>query len=111
MEMTIYHMPKLGSLLDHEPNLFVENRANRSRPFLPGLFDISKNKPLATIIEEMTLKEEPLEEVSILSPKILGNTLNLQQPKQNWTSLLPANNKRMLLTLHMPLALGLSTLR
>jgi len=74
-ETTIYHTPKLGSLSDHEPNLFVENRANRSGPSLPGLFDISRNEPLATIIKEPNL-EELLEEASILSPKSLGNTLN-----------------------------------
>jgi len=70
-ETTIYHMPKLSSPLDHEPNLFVDNRANRSGPSLPELFDISRNEPSATII-----KEPNLEEASILSPKSLGNTLN-----------------------------------
>jgi len=75
-ETTIYHMPKLGSPSDHEPNFFVENRANRSRPSLPGLFDISRNEPSATIIKEPNLEEKLLEEASILSPKSLGNTLN-----------------------------------
>jgi len=75
-ETTIYHMPKLSSPLDHEPNPFVENRANRSGPSLPGLFDISRNEPSATIIKEPNLEEELLEEASILSPKSLGNTLN-----------------------------------
>jgi len=75
-ETTIYHMSKLGSLSDHELNPFVENRANRSGLSLPGLFDISRNEPLATIIKEPNLEEELLEEVSILSPKSLGNTLN-----------------------------------
>jgi len=80
-ETTIYHMPKLGSPSDHEPNLFVKNRANRSGLSLPGLFDISRNEPLATIIEELTLEEELPEEALILLPKILGNTLNSQQPQ------------------------------
>jgi len=48
-ETTIYHMPKLGSPSDHEPNPFVENRANRSGPSLPELFNISRNKPLVTV--------------------------------------------------------------
>jgi len=78
-EITIYHMPKLGSPSDHEPNLFVKNRVNRSGLSLPGLFDISRNKPSATIVEELNLEEELPEEVSILSPEILGNTLNSQQ--------------------------------
>jgi len=75
-ETTIYHMPKLSSPLDHEPNPFVDNRANRSGPSLPGLFDISRNEPSATIIKEPNLEEKLLEEASILSPKSLGNTLN-----------------------------------
>jgi len=95
-------MPKLGSPSDHKPNPFAENRANRSRPSLPGLFDISRNKPSATIIEEPNLEEELPQEASILLPEILGNTSNSQQPPQNLTSPLPRNNKRMLLTPHMP---------
>jgi len=75
-ETTIYHMPKLGSPSDHEPNPFVKNRANRSGPSLLRLFDISRNEPSVTIIKEPNLEEELLEEVSILSPKSLGNTLN-----------------------------------
>jgi len=108
---TIYHTPKLGSLSDHEPNPFVKNRADRSKPSLPGLFDISRNKPLATIIKEPNLEEELLEEASILLSEILGNTLNSQQPPQNPTPPPPRNNRRMPLTPHMPLALSPSTPR
>ena len=77
-ETTIYHILRLGSLLNHEPNPFVENRANRSRLFLPGLFNTSRNKPLAIIVKELALEEDLLEGVSILLPKILGNTSNSQ---------------------------------
>jgi len=111
VETTIYHTPKLGSLSDHKPNPFVENRADRSRLSLPGLFDISRNKSLATIVEELNLEEEILEEASILSPEILGNTSNSQQPQQNPTPLPPRNNRRVPPTLHMPLALSPSTPR
>jgi len=79
-ETTIYHMPKLGSPSDHEPNPFVENKADRSRLSLLGLFDISRNKLLATIIEKLNLKEKLPEETSILSSEILSNTSNLQPP-------------------------------
>jgi len=109
-ETTIYHIPKLGSPLDYEPNPFVENRADRSRLSLPGLFDISRNEPLATIVKELNLEEE-LPEMSILSPKILGNTSNSQQPQQNLTPPPPRNNRRILLTLYMPLALSPSAPR
>jgi len=68
---TIYNMPKLGSPSDRKPNPFVEHRADRSGPSLPGLFNISRNKPSATIVEEPNLEELP-EEASILSPEILG---------------------------------------
>jgi len=47
--------------------------------------------------------------VFILSPEILGNTSNSQQPQQNQTSL--RNNRRMSLILHMPLALSPSAPR
>jgi len=94
-ETTIYNTPKLGFPSDHEPNSFVENRADRSRPSLPGLFDISRNKPSATIVEKPNLEELP-EEASILSPEILGSTLNSQQPPQNLTTSPPRNNRRML---------------
>jgi len=53
---TIYHMPKLGSPSDHKPNPFAENKADRSGPSLPGLFDISRNKPSVTIIKEPNLE-------------------------------------------------------
>ena len=76
VEITIYHMPKLGSLSDHEPNPFV--RADRSRLSLLGLFNISRNKPSVTIVEEPNLEKKLPEEASILSPKILGNTSNSQ---------------------------------
>jgi len=111
IETTIYYMPKLGSPSYYEPNPFVENRANRSRLSLPGLFNISRNKPLTTIVKELNLEEELSEEVFILSPEILGNTLNSQQPQQNQTSLPPRNNRRILSTPHMPLALSLSAPR
>jgi len=75
------------------------------------LFDISRNEPLATIAEEPNLEEELLEEALILSPKILGNTSNSQQPPQNPTPSPPRNNRRMPSTLHMPLALSLSAPR
>jgi len=101
----------LGSPSDREPNLFVENRADRSGPSLPGLFDISRNKPSATIAEEPNLEEELLEEASILSPEILGNTSNSQQPPQNPTPSPPRNNRRMPSTPHMPLALSPSAPR
>jgi len=65
---------------------------------------------LATIVKELNLEEE-LPEVSILSPKILGNTSNSQQPQQNPTLSPPRNNRRMLSTPYMPLALSLSTPR
>jgi len=78
---TIYHTPKLGSPSDHEPNPFVENRADRNRPSLPGLFDISRNKPSATIVEELNLEEELLEEASILSPKIIQKAVDLVSSK------------------------------
>jgi len=110
-KITIYHTPKLGSPSDYKPNPFVKNRANRSRPSLTGLFDISRNEPSATIVEELNLEEELLEEASILSPKILGNTLNSQQSQQNLTSLPPRNDRRMPLTLYMPLALSPSAPR
>ena len=105
-ETTIYNTPKLGSPSDQEPNPFVENRADRSGPSLPGLFDISRNEPLATIV-----KEPNLEEASILSPEILGSTSNSQQPPQNLATIPPRNNRRMPSTLHMPLALSLSAPR
>jgi len=108
---TIYNTPKLGSPSDHEPNPFVKNRADRSGPSLPGLFNISRNKPSATIIEEPNLEEELPEEASILSPKILGNTSNSQQPPQNLTPSPPRSNRRMPSTPHMPLALSLSAPR
>jgi len=109
METTIYHTPKLDSLSDHKLNPFVENRAYRRGPSLPGLFNISRNKPLVTIIKELNLEKELPEEAFILSPEILGNTSNSQQPQQNQTSL--KNNRRMSLILHMPLALSPSALR
>jgi len=90
---------------------FVENRADRSRLSLPGLFDISRNKPVATIVEEPNLKEELPEETSILSSEILGNTLNSQQLPQNLTSPPSRNNRRMPSTPHMPLALSPSAPR
>jgi len=104
-------MPKLGSPSDHKPNPFVENRADRSGPSLLGLFDISRNKPSATIVKGLNLEEELLEEASILLPNILGNTSNSQQPPQNPTSPLPRNNRRMPSTPHMPLALSPSAPR
>jgi len=104
-------MPKLGSPSDHEPNPFVENRADRSGPSLLGLFDISRNKPSATIIEEPNLEKELMEEASILLPEILGNTSNSQQPQQNLASPPPRNNRRMPSILHMPLALSPSAPR
>jgi len=110
-ETTIYNTPKLGSPSDCESNPFVENRADRSRPSLPGLFNISRNEPSATIIKEPNLEEELLEEVSILSPKILGSTSNSQQPPQNPTTSPPRNDRRMPSTLHMPLALSPSAPR
>jgi len=106
VETTIYNTPKLGSPSDQEPNPFVENRADRSGPSLPGLFDISRNEPLATIV-----KEPNLEEASILSPEILGSTSNSQQPPQNLATIPPRNNRRMPSTLHMPLALSPSAPR
>jgi len=111
MATTIYHMPKLSSPSDHKPNPFVENRANRRGLSLPGLFDISRNEPSATIVKEPNLEEELPEEASILLPKILGNTLNSQQPQQNPTPPPPRNNRRMPLTPHMPLALSLNAPR
>ena len=111
MKTTIYHTPKRGSPSDHKPNPFVENRADRSGPSLPGLFDISRSKPLATMVEELNLEEELLEEASILLPKILSNTSNSQQPQQNPTSPAPRNNKIMPSTPHMPLALSPSAPR
>jgi len=111
METTIYNTPTLGSPSDRKPNPFVENRADRSRPSLPGLFDISRNEPSATIAEEPNLEEELLEEASILSPEILGNTSNSQQPPQNPTPSPPRNNRRMPSTPHMPLALSPSAPR
>jgi len=108
---TIYHIPKLGSPSDHKPNPFVENRADRSRPSLPGLFNISRNKPLTTIIKEPNLEEKLLEEASIFSPEILGNTSNSQQPPQNPTPPPPRNNRRMPSIPHMPLALSPSAPR
>ena len=110
-ETTIYNTPKLGSPSDREPNPFVENRADRSGLSLPGLFDISRNKPSATIIKEPNLEGELLEEASILSPEILGNTSNSQQPPQNPTPSPPRSNRRMPSTPHMPLALSLSAPR
>ena len=104
-------MPKLGSLSDHEPNPFVENRANRRGLSLPGLFDISRNEPLATIVEEPNLEEKLLEKAFILSPEILGSTSNSQQPQQNLTSPPLRNNRRMPSTSHIPLALSPSTPR
>ena len=110
-ETTIYNTPKLGSPLDYEPNPFVENRADRSRPFLPGLFNIFRNEPSATIVEELNLEEELPEEASILSSEILSNTLNSQPPPQNPTPSPPRSNRRMPSTPHMPLALSLSAPR
>jgi len=110
-ETTIYNTPKLGSLLDREPNPFAENRANRSELSLPGLFDISRNEPSATIVEKLNLEKELPEEASILSPEILGSTSNSQQPPQNPTTPPPRNNRRMPLTPHMPLALSPSAPR
>jgi len=110
-ETTIYNTPKLGSPSDREPNPFVENRADRSGLSLPGLFDISRNKPSATIIKEPNLEGELPEEASILSPEILGNTSNSQQPPQNPTPSPPRSNRRMPSTPHMPLALSLSAPR
>jgi len=101
----------LGSPSDCEPNPFVKNRADRSGPSLPGLFNIFRNKPLATIAEEPNLEKELPEEASILSPEILGNTSNSQPPPQNLTSSPPKSNRRMLSTLHMPLALSPSAPR
>jgi len=75
------------------------------------LFDISRNEPSATIVKEPNLKEELPEEASILSPEILGNTSNSQQPPQNPTPSPPRSNRRMPLTLHMPLALSPSAPR
>jgi len=75
------------------------------------LFNISRNEPSATIVEELNLEEELPEEVSILLPEILGNTSNSQQPPQNLTPLPPRSNRRMPSTLHMPLALSPSAPR
>ena len=110
-ETTIYNILTLGSPSDCEPNPFVENRADRSGPSLPGLFDISRNEPSATIAEEPNLEEELPEEASILSPEILGNTSNSQQPLQNPTPSPPRNNRRMPSTPHIPLALSPSAPR
>jgi len=111
VETTIYNTPKLGSPSDHKPNPFVENRADRSGLSLPGLFDISRNEPSATIVKEPNLEEELPEEASILLSKILGSTLNSQQPPQNPTTSPPRNNRRMLSTPYMPLALSPSAPR
>jgi len=79
---TIYHMLKLGSPSNCKPNPFIKQTANRSGPSFPGLLDISKvSEPPATIIEELALKEDLLEEASIPDPTLLSNNSNSTQPQ------------------------------
>ena len=101
-------MPKLGSPSDRKPNPFIEQAANRSGPFFPGLLDISRvSEPPATIVEEPTLEEDLPEEVSILDPALLSNNSNSTRPQVNTTPLpSPKNTKAMPSLPYMPLALS-----
>jgi len=101
-------MLKLGSPSDREPNPFIKQAANRSRPSFPGLLDISRvSGPLATIVEEPAFEEDLPEETSILDPALLGNNSNLTQPQVNTTPLpSPKKTKAMPSLPHMLLALS-----